>query len=71
MRPDHTTATPEFVTDTNLAAGTRWDATVIATGPTGTELARQRFVFAFDGRRSPRVVRRHRSTPAWRRRSCS
>lgn len=59
MRPDHTTSTPEFVTDTNLAAGTRWDATVIATGPTGTELARQRFVFAFDGQ----AISEGRDTP--------
>ena len=48
MRPDLAAATPRFVTDTTFPTGTRWDATVVATDPTGQDVARQRFVFAFD-----------------------
>jgi hypothetical protein len=49
MRPDPASPTPRFVADASLPAGTRWDATVVATGLTGAELARERFVFALDG----------------------
>ena len=59
MRPDPNSATPRFVADASLPAGTRWDATVIATGPTGTELARQRFVFALDAQ----AISEGRDTP--------
>jgi copper transport protein len=48
MRPDFTSSTPTFVADGSLPVGTRWDATVVATEPGGTEIARQRFVFALD-----------------------
>jgi copper transport protein len=48
MRPDQSGPTLAFVADASLPAGTRWDATVVATLPAGTELARQRFVFAVD-----------------------
>jgi hypothetical protein len=50
---------PRFVTDTTFPPGTRWDATVIATDASGQDVARQRFVFAFDqsglseGRQAP------------------
>ena len=59
MRPDPNSATPQFVADASLPAGTRWDATVIATGPTGTELSRQRFVFALDAQ----AISEGRDTP--------
>jgi copper transport protein len=49
MRPDQSGSTLQFVADASLPVGTRWDATVVATLPAGTELARQRFVFAVDG----------------------
>ena len=39
---------PTFVADATLAAGSRWDATVVVTAPGGAEVARQRFVFALD-----------------------
>jgi putative copper export protein/methionine-rich copper-binding protein CopC len=48
MRPDFTSSTPTFVADGSLPAGTRWDATVVATEPSGVEIARERFVFALD-----------------------
>jgi copper transport protein len=48
MRPDFSTPTPTFVADATLAAGSRWDATVVVTAPGGAEAARQRFVFALD-----------------------
>jgi copper transport protein len=59
MRPDFSTVDPRFVTDTTFPPGTRWDATVIATDASGQDVARQRFVFAFDqsglseGRQAP------------------
>lgn len=59
MRPDPNSATPQFVADASLPAGTRWDATVIASGPTGTELSRQRFVFALDAQ----AISEGRDTP--------
>ncbi|MEO8230176.1 MAG: copper resistance protein CopC [Chloroflexota bacterium] len=49
MRPAADSPTPRFVADVSLPAGTRWDATVVATASTGSELTRQRFVFALDG----------------------
>ncbi len=61
MRPDFSRPTPTFVTDASLPIGSRWDATVIATTGSGTETARQRFVFALDadgvaeGRATPPV----------------
>ena len=61
MRPDFSRPSPTFVTDTSLPVGSRWDATVIATTGSGTETARQRFVFALDadgvveGRATPPV----------------
>jgi len=48
MRPDFERATPQFVTDATLPPGSHWDATVIATDPSGSEIARERFVFALD-----------------------
>ena len=48
MRPDESSLPPLFVADASLPAGSRWDATVVATLPAGTELARQRFVFTLD-----------------------
>ncbi len=48
MRPDFTSPTPRFVTDTSFPPGSRWDATVTATEASGLEVARQRFVFAYD-----------------------
>jgi hypothetical protein len=48
MRSEPGTAQPRFVADVSLAEGSRWDATVVATSPTGTEIGRQRFVFALD-----------------------
>ena len=48
MRPDFAPPTPTFVADAPLAAGSRWDATVVVTAPGGAEVARQRFVFALD-----------------------
>jgi len=48
MRPDFTSPTPRFVTDTSFPPGSSWDATVTATEASGQEVARQRFVFAYD-----------------------
>ncbi len=48
LRPDLTARRPSFLADATFPAGSRWDATVIATDPSGRELARQRFVFALD-----------------------
>ncbi len=48
MQPDFSGPTPRFVTDTTFPPGSRWDATVTATEPSGLEVARQRFVFAYD-----------------------
>jgi copper transport protein len=59
MRPDPISPTPRFVSDASLPAGTRWDVTVIVTEPSGTELTRQRFVFALDGQ----AVSEGRETP--------
>jgi hypothetical protein len=36
------------VADASLPAGSRWDATFVATAPAGTEVVRQRFVLALD-----------------------
>jgi hypothetical protein len=49
MRPDAASLPPLFVADASLQSGSRWDATIVATLPAGTELVRQRFVFALDG----------------------
>ncbi len=48
MRPDFASATPRFVVDSSFPPGSRWDATVTATEASGQEVARQRFVFAYD-----------------------
>ncbi len=48
MRPDFQAAVPTFVADGVLPAGSGWNATVVATEPSGVELARQRFAFTLD-----------------------
>lgn len=48
MRPEPGSPTPRFVADASLPAGSRWDATVVATAPAGAEVVRQRFVLALD-----------------------
>ena len=48
LRPDFTRTSPTFLADSTFPTGSRWDASVVATTPSGTELARQRFVFALD-----------------------
>jgi copper transport protein len=59
MWPDFQSATPRFVADGSLPAGSRWDATVVATGPGGAEAARQRFVLALDAE----AISEGRATP--------
>ena len=48
MNPEPGAAAARFAADASLAESSRWDATVVATSPTGTEIGRQRFVFALD-----------------------
>ena len=48
MRSEPGAAGPRFVADAGLAEGSRWDATIVASDPAGTETGRQRFVFALD-----------------------
>ena len=48
LRPDFTRPTSTFLADSTFPSGSRWDATVVATDPSGAELTRQRFVFALD-----------------------
>jgi putative copper export protein/methionine-rich copper-binding protein CopC len=47
MRPDPGGQTDQLVSDASLPVGSRWDATIVLSGPEG-ELARQRFVFGVD-----------------------
>jgi len=39
---------PAHTPDASLAKGSRWDATIVASDPAGTETGRRRFVFALD-----------------------
>jgi copper transport protein len=48
MRSEPGAAEPRFVADASLAEGSRWDATIVASDPAGTETGRRRFVFALD-----------------------
>jgi copper transport protein len=59
MRPDSNSSTPRFLTDASLPPGSRWDVTVVATGPNGAEVTRQRFVMGLDAQ----AISEGRDTP--------
>jgi hypothetical protein len=48
MRAEPGATEPRFVADATLPEGSRWDATLFAKDPVGTEIGRERFVFALD-----------------------
>ena len=48
MRAEPGATEPRFVADATLPEGSRWDATIVARDPAGTEIGRERFVFALD-----------------------
>jgi putative copper export protein/methionine-rich copper-binding protein CopC len=48
MRAEPGATEPRFVADATLPEGSRWDATLVAKDPAGTEIGRERFVFALD-----------------------